>query len=99
MQGNSLITSYEGIDFDEIVDNQPESKQLGLFASESEKITNKISNKQQEFLKTPYATRKAEIKKEIEDLIFKLVKTKFEEKAEFEGKDKNFYESKIRNFA
>ncbi len=99
MQGNSLITSYEGIDFDEIVDNQPKTKQLGLFVLESERITDKISNKQHQFLKTPYATKKVEIKHEIEELIVELVKTKFEEKAELEGKDKNFYESKIRNFA
>ena len=99
MQGNSLITSYEGIDFDEIVTNQPTEKQLDLFASKSEKITEKISQKQNEFLKTPYATKKSEIKQEIEDLIVELVKTKFEEKAEIEGKPKNFYEEKIRNFA
>lgn len=99
MQGNSLITSYEGIDFDEIVANQPTEKQLDLFASKSEKITEKISQKQNEFLKTPYATKKGEIKQEIEDLIVELVKTKFEEKAEIEGKPKNFYEEKIRNFA
>lgn len=99
MQGNSLITSYEGIDFDEIVANQPTEKQLDLFASKSEKITEKISQKQNEFLKTPYATKKGEIKQEIEDLIVELVKTKFEEKAEKEGKPKDFYEEKIRNFA
>ena len=99
MQGNSLITSYEGIDFDEIVANQPTEKQLDLFASKSEKITEKISQKQHEFLKTPYATKKREIKQEIEDLIIELVKTKFEEKAEKEGKSKDFYEEKIRNFA
>ncbi len=99
MQGNSLITSYEGIDFDEIVANQPTEKQLDLFASKSEKITEKISQKQNEFLKTPYATKKGEIKQEIEDLIVELVRTKFEEKAEKEGKPKDFYEEKIRNFA
>ncbi len=99
MQGNSLITSYEGIDFDEIVDSQPKTKQLGLFALESERITDKISHKQQEFLKTPYATKKVEIKQEIEELIVELVKTKFEEKAEKEGKPKDFYEDQIRNFA
>lgn len=99
MQGNSLITSYEGIDFDEIVDSQPKTKQLGLFALESERITDKISHKQQEFLKTPYATKKVEIKQEIEELIVELVKTKFEEKAEKEGKSKDFYEDQIRNFA
>ena len=99
MQGNSLITSYEGIDFDEIVASQPESKQLGLFSSASEKITDKISLKQQEFLKTPYVTRKGELKQEIENLIVELVKTKFEEKAEKEGHSKNFYEETIRHFA
>ena len=99
MQGNSLITSYEGIDFDEIVANQPESKQLGLFSSASEKITDKISLKQQEFIKTPYTTRKGELKQEIENLIVELVKTKFEEKAEKEGHSKSFYEETIRNFA
>lgn len=99
MQGNSLITSYEGIDFDEIVDKQEKSKQLDLFASKSEKLTAIISDKQHEFLKTPYATRKSEIKYEIENLIVELVKTKFEEKAEKEGKQKDFYEEKIRNFA
>ena len=99
MQGNSLITSYEGIDFDEIVANQPTEKQLDLFASKSEKITEKISQKQHEFLKTPYATKKREIKQESEDLNIELIKTKFEEKEEKEGKSKDFYEEKIRNFA
>jgi adenine-specific DNA-methyltransferase len=99
MQGNSLISSYEGIDFDEIVDNQPESKQLGLFTSKSEKITEKISDKQKKFLETPYAPKKVEIKQEIEDLIVELVRTNFEEKAINECKPKDYYEEKIRNFA
>jgi hypothetical protein len=99
MQGNSLISSYDGIDFDEIVENQPESKQLGLFTSKSEKITEKISDKQKKFLETPYAPKKVEIKQEIEDLIVELVRTNFEEKAINECKPKNYYEEKIRNFA
>lgn len=99
MQGNSLVTSYEGIDFDEIVDSQQEFKQLDLFASASEKITNIISDKQKAFLNTPYPSEKCQIKQEIEDLIVELVKTKFEEKAEKEGKSKDFYEEQIRNFA
>lgn len=99
MQGNSLVTSYEGIDFDEIVDSQEKFKQLDLFASASEKITNIISDKQKAFLNTPYPSEKCQIKQEIEDLIVELVKTKFEEKAEKEGKSKDFYEEQIRNFA
>lgn len=99
MQGNSLITSYEGIDFDEIVANQPKNKQLDLFSSASEKITDKISHQINQITNNYNETQKKEIKQKIEDLIVELVKTKFEEKAEKEGKSKNFYEEKIRNFA
>ena len=99
MQGNSLITSYGGIDFDEIVDKQVKEKQLGLFSSTSEKITDRISYKQKEFLNTPYPTKKAELKQEIEDLIVELVKAKFKEKANAEGHSKDFQEEQIRNFA
>lgn len=99
MQGNSLITSYEGIDFDEIVANQPKNKQLDLFSSASEKITDKISHQINQITNNYNETQKKEIKQKIENLIVELVKTKFEEKAELEGKSKDYYEEKIRNFA
>lgn len=99
MQGNSLITSFEGIDFDEIVANQPQNKQLFLFSTASEKITDKISHLINQITNNYNETQKKEIKQKIENLIVELVKTKFEEKAELEGKSKNFYEEKIRNFA
>lgn len=101
MQGNSLITSYEGIDFDEIVDEYKPNTQLtiNLWGDKSQDLKLELKNKQSEFLKTPYATKKVEIKQEIEELIVQLVKTKFEEKAINECKPKDFYEEKIRNFA
>lgn len=99
MQGNSLITSYEGIDFDKIVESYVPTKQLDLFAKQSESVINQIQVIQQEFLKTPYAQKKNEIKQEIENQIVELVKVKFEEKAVIEGKPKNYYEEHIRNFA
>lgn len=101
MQGNSLITSYEGIDFDEIVEEYKPDTQLSinLWGDKSQDLKKELMQKQSEFLKTPYATKKIEIKQEIEDLILKLVETKFEEKAKLKGKSKDFYEDKIRNFA
>lgn len=101
MQGNSLITSYEGIDFDEIVDEYKPNTQLtiNLWGDRSQDLKLELKNKQSEFLKTPYATRKIELKKEIEDIIINIVKAKFEIKAK-EGKlNLHEMEDKIRNFA
>lgn len=101
MQGNSLITSYEGIDFDEIVDEYKPNTQLtiNLWGDRSQDLKLELKNKQSEFLKTPYATRKIELKKEIEDIIINIVKAKLEIKAK-EGKlNLHEMEDKIRNFA
>lgn len=101
MQGNSLITNYEGIDFDEIIDEYKPNTQLmmNLWGDKTQDLKLKLKNKQSEFLKTPYATRKVELKHEIEDTILELVKEKLEIKAK-EGKI-NLHEvqEKIRNFA
>ncbi len=101
MQGNSLITSYEGIDFDEIVDEYKPNTQLtiNLWSDRSQDLKLELKNKQSEFLKTPYATRKIDLKKEIEDIIINIVKAKLEIKAK-EGKlNLHEMEDKIRNFA
>lgn len=101
MQGNSLITSYEGIDFDEIIDEYQPNTQLtiNLWGDKSQDLKLELKNKQSEFLKTPYATRKIELKKEIEDIIINIVKAKLEIKAK-EGKlNLHEMEDKIRNFA
>lgn len=101
MQGNSLITSYEGIDFDEIVDEYKPNTQLtiNLWGDRSQDLKLELKNKQSEFLKTPYATHKIELKKEIEDIIINIVNAQLEIKAK-EGKlNLHEMEDKIRNFA
>jgi hypothetical protein len=101
MQGNSLISSYEGIDFDTIVDEYKPDTQftINLWGDKSQDLKLELKNKQSEFLKTPYATRKIELKKEIEDIIINIVKAKLEVKAK-EGKlNLQEMEDKIRNFA
>lgn len=101
MQGNSLITSYEGIDFDEIVDEYKPDTQLtiNLWGDKSQDLKLELKNKQSEFLKTPYASRKNELKKEIEDIIINIVKAKLEVKAKEGELNLQEMEDKIRNFA
>lgn len=101
MQGNSLITSYEGIDFDEIVDEYRPDTQLtiNLWGDKSQDLKLELKNKQSEFLKTPYASRKNELKKEIEDIIINIVKAKLEVKAKEGELNLQEMEDKIRNFA
>ena len=103
MQGNSLISSYEGIDFEEIIDNQKKEYQLNLLASESENVIVQLRAKQKDFLTTPYRTKKEELKQDIENLIIKLVEAKLKEKTatltkEAEQQRKKL-EEHIRNFA
>jgi len=101
MQGNSLISSYEGIDFDEIVENYKPNTQLtlNLFDSKSKDIIEELRKKQLEFLNTPYSTKKGEIKQEIEELIVELIKAELEERAKKSGKSEFDIEDHIRNFA
>lgn len=101
MQGNSLITSYEGIDFNKIVEDYvPElGRQMGLFETKSKSIITNTQMHLVDFLNTPYATKKCEIKKEIESLIIELVKSKLEERIQKEEKKTINIEEHIRNFA
>ena len=101
MQGNSLLTTYEGIDFDEIIDEYKPNTQLmmNLWGDRSQDLKLELKNKQSKFLKTPHPTEKSELKQEIENLIVDLVKEKLEIKAK-EGKIKlSELEEKVRNFA
>ena len=72
---------------------------INLWGDKTQDLKLKLKNKQSEFLKTPYATRKVELKHEIEDTILELVKEKLEIKAK-EGKiNLQEVQEKIRNFA
>lgn len=101
MQGNSLITSYNGIDFNEIVENYKPNTQLtlNLFGSKSKDIIEELRAMQLRFLNTPYPTQKTEIKKKIENLILELVKAELEDRSKKQEKSNINIEEHIRNFA
>lgn len=101
MQGNSLITSYEGIDFDEIMDVYKSNPQmsLNLWQDQTQNLKQKLRNKQTEFLKTAHASDKLGIKHDIENIIVDIVKEQLQIKAK-EGKiNYQELEEKVRNFA
>ena len=102
MQGNSLITSYEGIDFDEIVEEyKPNNLQLtiNLWGDKSQDLKYDLKLLMDRFFEVSNPEDKKNLKEQIENKIVELVKNKFEEKAKTEGKPANFYEEDIRNFA
>ena len=101
MQGNSLITSYEDVDFDEIVEEYKPNTQLSLnvWGDKSTNIITELNELKQVFLKTPHSQNKNALRENIEGKIIELLGAKFEEKAQNEGKAKDYYEDKLRSFA
>jgi len=94
MQGNSLISSYEGIDFDKILENNNSGD--FLFSDDSETIIEEIKQNLNEYINVPYATKKSEIREEIENLMIKLIKNKLENSEEFKGTLSNFQNKKTQ---
>lgn len=108
MQGNSLISSYEGIDFDKILEpskNKSKRKltqdvlfgekpqtQGELFSNETDTVITKIKQKLNQFVNVPYAIKKNEFKHEIEDLMIDLIKSKLKETEIYKGS----YEKNIK---
>lgn len=102
MQGNSLLTEYEGIDFDDIVEEyKPKNVQLDFdyFGTQSDDIITKINNDMYEYIKTSHETDKRLIKERIENSIVELVKNKISEKATLGGISWEKAEQSIRDFA
>lgn len=102
MQGNSLISSYEGIDFDEIVeDYKPTNVQLDFdyFGTQTDNIITNINNLMYQYIKVSHDTEKQEIRNKIEQEIVNLVKNKVEEKARQGGIQWDKAEQVIRDFA
>ena len=102
MQGNSLISSYEGIDFDEIVeDYKPTNVQLDFdyFGTQTDNIITNINNLMYQYIKVSHDTEKQEIRNKIEQEIVNLVKSKVEEKAKQGGIKWEQAEQTIRDFA
>lgn len=102
MQGNSLISSYEGIDFDEIVENyKPKAVQLDFdyYGSSSDNIIKNINSDMYAYIKASHDTEKQEIRNKIEQRIVELIKNKVEEKAKQGGIQWDKAEQTIRDFA
>ena len=104
MQGNSLITTYEGIDFDEIVeDYKSKSIQFDLdfgdMETESKNIITSINGFMKKYIKASHDTEKQNIRNKIEQDIINLVKNKIEQKAELGGIELKKAEQTIRDFA
>ena len=88
MQGNSLITSYEEIDFDEIVeDYKPKDVQLDFdyYSSGSDNIIKNINSDMYAYIRASHDIEKQEIRNKIEQRIVQLIKNKVEEKANLGG--------------
>ena len=102
MQGNSLLTEYEGIDFDDIVEEyKPKNVQLDFdyLGTKNDDIVTRINNDMYEYIKTSHETDKRLIKERIENSIVELVKNKISEKATQGGISWEKAEQSIRDFA
>ena len=103
MQGNSLITSYEGIDFDEIVEGYKSGTQLTLNLWEDKclNLKSELRSKMSQFITTSHYQDKEVLKQRIEDLILELVKETIVSRAKIKTGTINIQEmeEKIRNFS
>ncbi|MDD5021833.1 MAG: Eco57I restriction-modification methylase domain-containing protein [Endomicrobiaceae bacterium] len=108
MQGNSLISSYENIDFDKIFDTKSKNitqdvlfgekpkTQSELFSNETDNVIKEIQQKLREYINIPYATKKSQIRAKIEDLMMQLIKNKLENDEVFKGILSNFKNEKSK---
>lgn len=82
MQGNSLISEFFGIDFD---NGQTKQEQAGvLFIKKEDKLIKEFEQKKIDFQNESDKDRKAKLKNEIEDLMIKIFETKIKkQKADY----------------
>jgi len=84
MQGNSLISEFMGIDLDKEESNRDE-----LISDNIDNLIEEFEQKKTEFQNEPDKDKKDNLKKDIDDLIIKILETKLE-------KQKKDYFSKLR---
>jgi adenine-specific DNA-methyltransferase len=82
MQGNSLISEFLGIDFD---NGQAKQEQAGmLFIEKEDKLIKEFEQKKIDFQNEPNKDKKAKLKNEIEDLMIKIFEAKIrKQKADY----------------
>ena len=92
MQGNSLISEFMGINFDE-----SKEKNNKLFKNEFDEIITQFQIKKYEFINESNITRKIILKKEIEDLLIKIFELKLKiQKSDYFKKLKNIEDTYSR---
>ncbi len=80
MQGNSLISEFMGINFDDDKVN----KSGGLFKYETDELIEEFQKKKDEFLNASNVSKKSELKEEVEGLLIKIFVTKLKtQKADY----------------
>jgi len=80
MQGNSLISEFMGINFD----NDKVNKNGGLFKYENDELIEEFQKKKDEFLNASNVSKKSELKEEVEGLLIKIFETKLKtQKADY----------------
>ena len=98
MQGNSLISTYEGIDFDDILSEKNE--QIDFLSINSDGIRSEMQKKLKNFFNTVGETEKRKIKQEITQLFTNYLIAVCSEKAKYNTKDKEQeYKEKIEKIA
>jgi len=94
MQGNSLISSYEGIDFDNLFENKENEE---LFVSVEVKETkNKIKEKLEKFINLCDKEDKDKGREEIESLMIELIRKELEKRENDKGFLSNFQNKKTQ---
>ena len=102
MQGNSLISNYEGINFDEIVENHqstPIQLDFDYSGSGSDNIIKNINGDMYAYIRASHDSEKQAIRNKIEQGIVDLIKNKVIEKASQGGIQWDEAEQTIRDFA
>ncbi|MBU4016411.1 Eco57I restriction-modification methylase domain-containing protein [Patescibacteria group bacterium] len=81
MQGNSLISEFLGIDFDNGQEKQAVQCQVGLgFENEDDGLIKEFERKKIDYQNESDKDKKAKLKSEVEDLMIKLFETKLQKK-------------------
>ncbi|MEA2020775.1 MAG: TaqI-like C-terminal specificity domain-containing protein [Patescibacteria group bacterium] len=90
MQGNSLLSEYEGVKLDIDGEDEPEQGKFEVVKTETEKLTDRLQELRNKFFKAKHKSEKDKLKKQIEDLTWDLIETALKEK----GKENKLEEIK-----
>ena len=85
MQGNSLISNFMGVDFDDDTVKAKKQVQIGLdFAGADDSLIKDFEQTKIDFQNEPDAAKKARLKKEIENLLIRIFEAKIKtQKADY----------------